>query len=58
MSEFKNNPGKATVKGNLFKGDLIDPLTITLNNSSILLDQSLVVEGQTITTFRISYDGV
>lgn len=55
MSEFKINPSKATVKGNLFKGDLVDPLTITLNNSSVLLDQSLVVDGKTITTFKLSY---
>lgn len=58
MSEFKINPSKTTVKGNLFKGDLIDTGTILLNNSSVLQNQSLIVDGKPITTFRVSYDEV
>jgi hypothetical protein len=55
MSEFKINPGKATVKGNLFKGDLINDSTITKNNANVTKDRTLTVDDKTIKTFLITY---
>jgi hypothetical protein len=55
MSEFKINPGKATVKGNLFKGDLINDSTITKNNANVTKDRTLTVDDKTIKTFLINY---
>lgn len=55
MSEFKINPSKATVKGNLFKGDLINDSTITKNNANVTKDRTLTVDDKTIKTFLITY---
>lgn len=55
MSEFKINPGKATVKGNLFKGELINIGTAVKHHSNITLNRTLTVDGKTIKTFLITY---
>jgi|GEM_PF-2876142 len=55
MSEFKINPGKATVKGNLFKGNLIDDSTIVKTHANVTKDLTLLVDGKTITMFKVSY---
>lgn len=55
MSEFKNNPGSVIVKGNLFKGDLINDSTIVKTHANVTKNRTLTVDGKNINTFLITY---
>lgn len=56
MSDIIITPGLVVVKANIFKGELIGDEVI-LHNSTITPDLSAEVEGETIPTFLVSYDG-